>query len=148
MHKLGNNTPKIGLVFAVFLIFISFSVSVSAVEVVVNKSVPLSTFSPEELQAIFSMQKRHWPGQRQIKVFTLPDTSQAHKDFVKHDLRMYAHQIRRIWDRMIYSGSGIPPVELSSEEEMIEKIANTPDAIGYLTDKPDDHEDIRVVTVH
>jgi len=60
---------------------------------------------------------------------------------------MYPHQLRRVWDRMTYSGTGICPVELSSEQEMLEKIANTPDSIGYLTGKPD-NENIRVLENH
>ena len=136
-----------GWVFAVNLALATFPASVDAIEVVVNKSVPVTDFSAADLQAVFSMQKRNWPGQRQIKVFTLPDSSQTHSDFVKHSLGMFVHQIRRIWDRMTYSGTGVPPVELSSEEEMIEKIATTPDAIGYLSSKPK-NESIRVVNVH
>jgi ABC-type phosphate transport system substrate-binding protein len=145
--KLGKLAPVVGLVFAANFILIAFPKTVSAVEIVVNKSVPVTDFSSGELQAVFSMQKQHWSGQRQIKVFTLPETSSVHQDFVKHSLHMFGHQVRRIWDRMIYSGTGVPPVELSSEEEMIEKIANTPDAIGYLSSKPK-NENIHVVSVH
>jgi ABC-type phosphate transport system substrate-binding protein len=143
--KLGKLAPVVGLVFAAILI--SFPNTVSAVEIVVNKSVPVTDFSSGELQAVFSMQKRHWSGQRQIKVFILPESSQVHQAFVKHRLHMFSHQVRRIWDRMIYAGTGVPPVELSSEEEMIEKIANTPDSIGYISSKPK-NEKIHVVSVH
>jgi ABC-type phosphate transport system substrate-binding protein len=145
--KQGKLAPVVGLVFAANLILISFPNTVSAVEIVVNKSVPVTDFSSGELQAVFSMQKRHWSGQRQIKVFILPESSQTHQAFVKNSLHMFGHQVRRIWDRLIYAGTGIPPVELSSEEEMIEKIANTPDSIGYISSKPK-NENIHVVSVH
>lgn len=147
MLKSGRFASIVWLAIIGCSILTSHPKSVSAVEIVVNKSVPVSTFSSEELQAVFSMQKRNWSGQRQIKVFILPESSQTHQDFVKHSLSMFSHQIRRIWDRMIYSGSGAPPVEISSEKEMINKIANTPDAIGYLSSKPN-NENIRVVNVH
>ena len=48
---------------------------------------------------------------------------------------------------MTYSGTGAAPIELDSEQEMIKKIATTPDAIGYLTSKPD-NENIRSFQPH
>jgi hypothetical protein len=134
----------------VVVIFFACNVSLqvaSATEIVVNKSVPRGEYSTEDLRAIFSMQKRFWPGQRQIKVFILPDSNKTHKEFVKNNLNMFPHQLRRVWDRMTYSGTGIAPVELSTEQEMIEKIATTPDSIGYLTGKSD-NENIRVIDNH
>lgn len=93
------------------------------------------------------MQKRVWPDNRQIKVYALPDSDPLHKEFVKSNLHMLPHQIRRIWDRMTYSGTGSAPIELDSEQEMIDKIANTPDSIGYLSITPN-NENIRVFTLH
>jgi hypothetical protein len=40
--------------------------------------------------------------------------------------------MRSAWDRLVYSGTGQAPLEVSSEEEMRAKIASTPGAIGYL----------------
>ena len=134
----------------VVVIFFACNISLrvaSATEIVVNKSVPRGEYSTEDLRAIFSMQKRFWPGQRQIKVFILPDRNKTHKEFVKNNLNMFPHQLRRVWDRITYSGTGIAPVELSTEQEMIEKIATTPDSIGYLTGKSA-NENIRVIENH
>jgi hypothetical protein len=55
---------------------------------------------------------------------------------------MLPHQIRKIWDRMTFSGTGTAPIELESEQDMIDKIATTPDSIGYLKSSPD-NENIR-----
>lgn len=44
---------------------------------------------------------------------------------------------------MLFSGTGAIPVQLNSEQEMIDKIANTPYAIGYLNGRPD-NEKIRL----
>ena len=93
------------------------------------------------------MKKTAWPNHKPIRVYTLPDNNPLHKDFIKNNLRMFAHQIRRIWDRITYSGTGVAPIELDSEQEMIEKIANTPDAIGYLNSVPD-NESIRSFEAH
>ncbi len=147
MQKLKRNKPIAGCILAVFLVFLVFTSIAKATEIVVNKSVPAVNYSASDIRAIFTMQKRFWSNKRQIKVYTLSDNNPLHKDFVKNNLIMFPHQIRRIWDRITYSGTGTAPIELDSEQEMIDKIANTPDAIGYLTSKPD-NESIRTVEYH
>jgi hypothetical protein len=147
LQKLGYDKPILGYILAIFFIFVAFSPVVTATEIVVNRTVPAWDYSVAEIRAIFTMQKRFWPNNRQIKVFTLLDSSPLHKDFVKNKLHMFPHQIRRIWDRMTFSGTGTAPIELDSEQEMIDKIANTPDSIGYLKSRPD-NDNIRSFEQH
>jgi ABC-type phosphate transport system substrate-binding protein len=142
LQKLGYDRPTCGAILAVVFIVVAFSPVVTATEVVVNKSVSASGYSKADIRAIFIMQKRRWPNNRQIKVYTLPDGNPLHKDFVKNILNMLPHQIRKIWDRMTFSGTGTAPIELESEQDMIDKIATTPDSIGYLKSSPD-NENIR-----
>jgi hypothetical protein len=117
--------------------------SVNAAEIVVNQTVPSKQYTLADIRAVFMMRQRFWPNGEQIKVFTLSDSDLLHKDFVKNNLNMFPHQLRRIWDRMLFSGTGAIPVQLDSEQEMIDKIANTPYAIGYLNNRPD-NEKIRL----
>lgn len=119
------------------------SSSTRAAGIIVNQTVPLSQYSLADTRAIFAMRKRVWPNGSQIVVFSLSDSSSTHKDFVKKNLRMFPHQLRRVWDRMVFSGTGDAPIQLDSEQEMIDKIANTPDSIGYIENKPE-NEKIRL----
>ena len=144
---LGNKKPIFGHILAVLILFVICSPVVTATEIVVNKSVPSVDYSTADIRAIFTMQKRVWPNNRQIKVYTLSDNSPLHKDFVKNVLQMFPHQIRRIWDRMTFSGTGDAPIELESEQEMVDKIATTPDSIGYTNSTPD-NENVRAVADH
>jgi len=118
-----------------------------AAVIIVNESVPAERYSRADTRAIFAMRQRLWPNGEQIKVFTLADDHPIHKDFVKNNLRMYPHQFRRVWDRMTYTGTGVAPIQLDSEQEMIEKIMNTPNAIGYV-DKLPRHAKIRLFGYH
>jgi ABC-type phosphate transport system substrate-binding protein len=135
--KLGNEKPIFRFILAIFFIFAGFSPVVTAAELVVNKTVSATDCSKADIRAIFTMKKTVWSNSRQIRVYTLPDNNPLHKDFVKNNLHMLAHQLRRVWDRMTYSGTGVAPIELGSEQEMTDKIANTPDSIGYLKSRPD-----------
>jgi ABC-type phosphate transport system substrate-binding protein len=114
-----------------------------AADIIVNDSVPAAHYTRTDTRAIFAMHLRIWPNGEPIKVFTLADDDPVHKDFVKNNLYMFPHQLRRAWDRMTYTGTGIAPIELDSEQEMIEKVTNTPNAIGYVKNKPN-HAKIRL----
>ena len=128
----------------VCLITLLFSSSeVNAAEIVVNQTVPAAQYSLADTRAVFTMQQRFWPNGEAIKVFTLSDSDPIHKDFVKNNLDMFPHQLRRVWDRMTFSGTGVAPAQLDSEQEMIDKIATTPNSIGYLNSRPN-NEKIRL----
>jgi hypothetical protein len=138
LQKLGNEKPVFGCILAIFLFFAAFSPVATALEIVVNKTVPVSEYSTADIRAIFTMKKTSWPNHKQIRVYTLPDNNPVHKEFVKGHLHMFVHQLRKIWDRLTFSGTGRAPIELSSESEMLDKIKHTPDSIGYLSGEPDD----------
>jgi hypothetical protein len=116
---------------------------VNAAEIVVNKTVPAAPYSLADTRAVFTMQQRFWPNGEPITVFTLSDSDPIHKDFVKNNLDMFPHQLRRVWDRMTFSGTGIAPTQLDSEQDMIDKIASTPNSIGYIKSRPN-NEKIRL----
>ena len=81
---------------------------------------------------MFVMRLTQWENGETIKVFVLPDDHPVHKSFTKNNLNMFPHQLRSIWNRLVYSGTGTAPTQVSSLEEMQEAISNTPNAIGYL----------------
>jgi len=122
------------IVFIIFLCNTTISVAY-ATDIVVNVSVPEYKVSLNKTRAIFTMRQRFWPNGEKIKVFTLADEHPLHQVFTKTNLHMFPHQLRRVWDRIVFSGIGRVPIVVSGEEEMLEKVANTPNAIGYLSNE-------------
>ena len=41
--------------------------------------------------------------------------------------------IKSHWQRQIFSGKGVPPVEFSSEEDLLFFVSETPGAVGYVS---------------
>lgn len=78
------------------------------------------------------MRRRTWPDGTPIQVFVFPDNHPLHHSFCKKVLGIFPHQLRRIWDRSVFSGTGQAPVEVDSMEEMHDQVAKTEGAIGYL----------------
>ena len=114
--------------------------------IVANPNVSISVLSENAARAIFGMRLRTWPDKQPIKVFVLSDRNPAHVSFAKKILSIFPHQLRKAWDRQVFSGTGQAPTMVESELAMRDAVANTPGAIGYLSiDMIDDS--IRVVEV-
>lgn len=86
----------------------------------------------EQLRDIFFVRQTKWPDGTSVRVFVLPDQHTLHIRFAKEALGVYPYQLRSTWDRMIYSGTGVPPTVVESVEDLRRRIEETPGAIGYI----------------
>jgi ABC-type phosphate transport system substrate-binding protein len=112
-------------------LFLSSGVA-GAVDVIANKGVSLNSLSLASARAIFGMRQVKWPDGAPIRVFVLPDDHVLHGAVCKERLNIFPYQLRQSWDRLVYSGMAQAPSEVSSEEELLNKVAATPGAIGYV----------------
>lgn len=114
-----------------------FSVAIPAEErlfIVANSEVyPKTNLSRSTLSAIFGMRLKKWKDGSPIKVFVLPNNHPLHIAFSKNILRVFPYQLRNAWDRLVFSGTGEEPIQVSTEQQMREKVSSTPGAIGYLS---------------
>ncbi|GAC15466.1 hypothetical protein GLIP_2845 [Aliiglaciecola lipolytica E3] len=102
------------------------------VSVLVNVEVQTDALTSSQLRKIFSMRQTVWPDGQPIIVFVLKTESAAHQALCKDVLKMFPYQIERLWNKLAYSGLGDKPTELSNQKEMLEKLQQTPGAIGYM----------------
>lgn len=91
-----------------------------------------SQLSREDLREIFFGRRTQWPDGTPMRVFVLPDDDPVHVRFAKEVLGIYPYQLRSAWDRMVYSGTGVPPVVVDSLEQMQNQLQKTPGSIGYV----------------
>lgn len=73
-----------------------------------------------------------WPDGTAIKVFVLPASSAPHQQFCREQLQLFPYQLERVWQKLIYSGTGTAPGLLQDKNTMLAMIAKTPGAIGYI----------------
>lgn len=114
------------------LLALAWSSGAGAADVIANPAYPQGDIARSLLRGVFGMRVRAWPDGRPVRVFVLADDSPVHQDFTKSQLQMYPYQLRQNWDRLLYSGTGQPPIVVTSEQEMIRRVAETPGAIGYV----------------
>jgi ABC-type phosphate transport system substrate-binding protein len=86
----------------------------------------------EQLRDIFFARQTKWPDGTSVRVFVLPDQHPLHIRFAKEALGVYPYQLRSTWDRMVYSGTGVPPTVVESVEDLRRQLEETPGAIGYI----------------
>jgi hypothetical protein len=103
----------------------------SQVDVVVHPAQESAALQREQLRAIFMMRLRTWPDGTPIRVFVLRDDDPLHDDFVRQRLGTFPYVLRGMWDRMVYTGTGLAPTVVGTEAELRERVRSTPGAVGY-----------------
>jgi len=106
----------------------------SAAEIIVHRAVKQETVTLNVARLLFTMRLLRWSDGKRVRVFVLPDPHPLHRLFTKQRLDLYPRQLRRVWDRHLFSGSGAVPVTVDSVDEMLKRVSETPGAVGYLPD--------------
>jgi ABC-type phosphate transport system substrate-binding protein len=102
------------------------------VVLIAHPQVTNAALTRDTTRAIFAMRQRSWPDGQAVRVFVLPNNHPVHARFAKERLTVYPHQLQLAWDRMVFSGTGQAPSQVGSQIEMLERVATTPGALGYL----------------
>jgi hypothetical protein len=113
----------------------------ASVDVLVSPDQAATHLDRTLLRAIFTMRLRQWPDGTPVHVFVLPDQDAATNRFCREQLGTYPYVMRDTWDRMVFTGTGLAPTVVGSDQEMRERIRSTPGAIGYV--RGDDTSDSR-----
>lgn len=105
--------------------------AVPAQEIITNPDLAETDLSKNEAVLYFTRRLPTWSDGKVVQVFVLPDDHPLHKAFTKRVLGLFPYQLRRVWDRQLFSGTGQVPIMVDDEEEMIRRVPTTPGAIGY-----------------
>jgi ABC-type phosphate transport system substrate-binding protein len=105
-------------------------------QVIVHPDVAVSAIDRTRARLIFTMRVNQWRDKQPVTVFVLPDDAALHQAFAKSALQVYPYQLRRTWDRQVFSGTGQAPLQVADEREMVERVRETAGAIGYISDRP------------
>jgi ABC-type phosphate transport system substrate-binding protein len=138
VFKLGDKRLKLVVLLIILIKQVSAAPSpdnyaANAVYAVINADTAQHIISKNKLGAIFKMRLRHWQDGSPITVFVLEDENPLHRLFCKKILNVFPHQMRKSWNKLVFSGTGQAPVQVTDQQDMIDKISSTPGAIGYLS---------------
>lgn len=77
--------------------------------------------------------RRSGIGGRRLHWFELPPGSAAHRAFARLALGRSERELERYWLEQALSGGPLPPREVPTAEELVERVAGRRGAVGYLT---------------
>ena len=105
------------------------------VVVIAHKSTPIAAIDNDKLLDIFTLNTKNWSDGAKITLLEIKGDSPSKSRFYAA-LGTSFQDMQRLWLKKQFAGKGLPPMALSSEDEIIQKVASTPGAIGYIsTDK-------------
>lgn len=84
---------------------------------------------------IFTKKHRYWSDGSRIIVFIKPINSIEHKFFVREWLGVSPTKYNEMLESSVYSGEATNVTEVTSDEQMMIAISQTPNSIGYIDNK-------------
>jgi ABC-type phosphate transport system substrate-binding protein len=114
-------------------------------KIVVNAGSSVGSFTAAEVSRFFLKKTVRWSSGEPVHAVDLPETSPIRANFSQaiHDRPVAA--IKVYWQQQIFAGQGVPPVELASEREVLDYVAATVGAIGYVSADAPVREGVKVV---
>lgn len=113
------------------LLLTSYVISNAQVVIIANKSVNVSKINIATLINIYQLEQTELGGAK-VQLFDLNEESGAKQAFYSA-LGKPASEYKKIWMKKKLTGNGNPPKPVSNEDEMVNKVANTPGAIGFVS---------------
>lgn len=102
------------------------------VVIVVNRNVTLSAISAEHLREVFTgVRSRLGDGTKAVPVVL--KGGPVHEVFLHNHVGDNPQEFRARWRKAVFTGQGSMPREFSSEAGLLDYVAATPGAIGYVS---------------
>ena len=109
-------------------------ISFSQVAVIAHKSVPVDTIKKSELLDFYTGDIKKWNDEQPVVILDLKPRGDTKKAFYKF-LGKSPSRMKSIWLKLMLSGEGDPPLSMRSEDELLKKVASTPGAIGFVSQR-------------
>lgn len=90
-----------------------------------------------ELQRIYTGRSNTLSNGSTITPLNLSDGNPLRNQFDEQALGRSSSQIKAYWSKLVFTGKGTPPKEVSSENDVIELVLQNPAMIGYVADTTD-----------
>jgi ABC-type phosphate transport system substrate-binding protein len=133
-------------VIAVMAMSSSISLAKAEVVLVTSANSPVYSLTSNQVVDIFLGKADELPSGAPIVAVDQAEGSKEKEEFYKRYTNRTLPQIRAYWSKLIFTGKGEPPKEISDSEQLKKYLATHPNSIGYLErDKVD--SSLKIVSV-
>lgn len=116
-------------------------------KVVVNDANPLTTIRADDLSRIFLKQTAAWPGGLPAYPIDQVTKNDIRQVFSRAVHKRDANAISAYWQRMIFSGRAVPPVQESTDADVLIAIRANPGAVGYVSASTPVRDEVKILEV-
>lgn len=100
--------------------------------VIVHAENPSKGMSREFATNAFLKRVTRWDDGERLFPVDLPPTSSVRGHFSQSVLRRSVAAVRKYWQQQIFSGRGLPPPELESEQAVVSYVSKHRGGLGYV----------------
>ena len=126
------------------LMLLSTTAHADPIVVVVSTNSPVAKLDKEQVANLFLGKSSSFPDGSNAVPIEQTDSTPAHEEFHKSVTEKSASQLKSYWSKMIFSGKGTAPKEVSSNSELLKLLAGNPAMIAYI-DKSAVDKSLKVV---
>jgi TonB family protein len=102
------------------------------VKVIANAAISSASISDSELRSVFLLQRKTLKDGTAVEP-VLQKRGPVHDAFCKHFLSRDGEEIGIYYDGIVFTGKGSMPKQLNSDADVLNYVARTPGAIGYVS---------------
>ena len=113
-------------------LLVAVSPAHSQVTVIAHQSVPVDSLNKKELLQLFSGTKDQWNDGHPVIIMDLSINGTIRDSFYAY-LGKTSSRMRSIWLKRKLTGEGELPQSIGSEQELLELVASTQGAIGFVS---------------
>lgn len=103
----------------------------SAYVVIVNQQ-NTASITIDDVKKIYSGKMASFPDGSKATPIMLTDIEPARKVFLDKVLQMNENRFVAIWAKLLFTGNGIPPIEVPSTEQVLDLVSSDTAAIGFI----------------
>lgn len=105
----------------------------SAYRVIVNQATAVTALDRKFLTDIFLKKTTRWPTGELIRPVDLGPDSAVRRRFTEDVMNRSVAAVKSYWQQLVFSGRGVPPPELDSDDAIVGYVLRNRGAIGYVS---------------
>jgi ABC-type phosphate transport system substrate-binding protein len=102
-------------------------------QVIVHPSNSVQALSRRELADLFLKKTTVWPGGSAVHPVEPPEDGAVRARFAAHAMGKSPGALKTYWNKLIFAGREVPPIEKRSDDDVVAYVRSTPGAVGYVS---------------
>ncbi|HLP48389.1 MAG TPA: hypothetical protein VK469_20785 [Candidatus Kapabacteria bacterium] len=136
----GGEKTFMKITFILLLLFCTFPLCVFAnnfrLKIITNPGAQVLELKKKDIRDIYTGVKTMWDTGGKV-IIAIVEGSKLHKQFLAEYVNKTPIQFRNYWREKVFTGEGENPKTFKTEEGLIDFVANTRGAIGYISAPPE-----------